>query len=248
MNWWKPLGSKSGAPDSFVRSDRSQNPRRYPRVYLLGDEKSEALAQLFGAEAQLSDGHKTKVYDLSHSGIAFQKDGIDARIGDVISFRLSLANAGDFQMKGRVARVNDRVVAVDFEPLGAPERLALAKFLAAKTIGLSLRPVDRKFFKNLEEGFTHWLQGPDETNVFVRYDNLTLKAAQVTMGDDVLEWREGNHGKGEVRTATITDQGVTEHRGNRTVLMRILDMLSQAREGREAIDPLVKALMGAAAT
>jgi hypothetical protein len=104
----------------------------------------------------------------------------------------------------------------------------------------------KPFYKELEEGFTHWLQGPDETNVFVRYDNLTLKAAQITMGDDVLEWREGNSGKGEFRTATISDHGVTEHRGDRSVLLRMLDMLSQAREGRDAIDPLVNALSGVA--
>jgi hypothetical protein len=136
MNWWKPLSSK-GTQDVAVaaRSDGSQNPRRYPRVYLLGEGKPAVLTHLLGAEAQLADGRKTKVYDLSHSGIAFQhEEGFAPRMGERLSFRLALAKGGEFEMHGRVARVNDRIVALDFEPLGAKERLALAKFLEAKTI------------------------------------------------------------------------------------------------------------------
>lgn len=245
MNWWKPFKAqpKSESEKSSITSvfGREVNPRRYPRIYLLSE--NQPLAQLFGAEALWKDGRVSKVYDLSQSGTAFLKDDVPPlAVGDRGEFRLSLSGVGSFDVKGDVARVSERVVAFDFEELGADVHLGLAKYLESKMIGLSLRPVDPKFYVSLEQGFTHWFQGPNETNVFLRIDDLSLVAAQVTMGDDVLEWRENALG-GEFRTSSVSHANVETK--DSQVLSRVLEMLSQVRESKATLDPLVRALLGA---
>jgi len=202
-------------------------------------------------------------------------------VGTVVKFQLQLMGQPLIGIEGRIVRATGRILALDFEPLSTDARVALEKFLQAKLIGLHLRSIDPVFFSggassngngtsenrtsdsigiSDEKRYTHWFQGPNNTNVLLWYDNLSLRRALVESGGDWLNWVAGPGGGTVVegyasrkRAANPADSDASDSnekgayarplQRDVSISLRAIDILSQASDPTKALTPLLQALL-----
>lgn len=231
--------------------------RKFPRIYL--QSSARAAAPILGASAHWPGGQKLEVFDLSYIGVAVLKQaGMEAKIGEKRTVQIELSGEdAPIDFPGEVARITDRVVALRFDTLPTQALRALDRFLHAKLLGLHMRPIDRKFFSQTAT-FTHWFHGPNNTDVFLWFEELALKKAVVEIGGDFLKWKGGTFFTGVARQVLdregddylkpLLDGDFDAESGAGQVgltpmMSRTLDLLSQIDDPAKVLQPLVNALL-----
>lgn len=204
--------------------------RRFPRVYLHPSAHSPVMASW-------DEGKFLPVYDVSHTGLAVMlpRGAVPAQGEDVL-LRLRIPREPEIVISATVARVSDIIVGFEFAEVDTEARVALERFLSAKVRGLHLRRIDPSVFVKEEGGerFTHWFQGPADTNVVLWYESLRLTRAKVEIGEESLEWEIGPEGERleVLRAVSRSAPFVT----------RVLDMLSQVHDEEKVLLPLFEVL------
>lgn len=229
----------------------NSEPRRYKRATLLVGSTSSLHTQLASATASYR-GRSFPVLDLSHTGLALQRDEIpDHELPDItktesMSIALGLLNPVAVQVV--LVRHSERVLAFEFSNVSTEGRLAIDRFLDPKMIGLNMRPVDRAFFSP-GETFSLWYCGPRDTNFFLWMSGGKVDRSIIQMGEDQFAIAPSN--VSGVRFVRQTSDGVSQKDDASTLRKSVLfalDVALQVRDGGDAIAGLVKLLTEAADT
>lgn len=231
--------------------------RRFPRIYL--QNPARPLAPILGAQMVWPGGHKLEVFDLSYIGIAaVRKTGVDVKVGEKLTVQVELSGeAKPISFQVEVARVTEGILALRFDTLQTEARRALDRFLHAKLLGLHMRPIDRSYFSQTAN-FTHWFHGPNNTDVFLWYENQTLVKALVEIGGDFLKWKNGSFFAGLAKQSAEHEdddylkpllegafdaETAVDDKGLTPMMSRVLDLLSQIDDPNKVVQPLIDAIL-----
>jgi hypothetical protein len=250
-------GKSKAGDDGPTSSEASKalaynsEPRRYKRATLLVGSISNLHTQLASATAHYR-GRSFPVLDLSHTGLALQREEIanhelpDVTQTEPMSVALGLLEPVAVQVA--LVRQSERVLAFEFSNMSTEGRLAIDKFLDPKMIGLNMRPVDRAFFSP-GETFSLWYCGPRDTNFFLWMSGGKVDRSIIQMGEDQFALAPSN--LSGVRFVRQTSDGARKDEDAATLRVSVLfalDVALQVRDGGDAIAGLVKLLTEAADT
>ncbi len=231
------------------------DPRRFKRVNLvvdvaerLGPQSAQVLTQIAGATAKvLRENLDAPVVDLSHNGLALRQYTESSPsalrpwvIGQSYDLEVSLGQSPSFQVRGRLARFNEMIVAFEFEQLEVDGHVNVDRFLDAKLVGLNMRAVDRAFF-HAGQDFDFWYSGPRDTNFILWFKNSQLSLAQVQVGEKVF-WLKSQAGDLATWEPDPEANSKLEPSDPRKLASFALDAALQIRGGGEPVAALVKHL------
>lgn len=229
----------------------SADPRRYKRASLLVGSSTDLHSQLASATAQYR-GRDFPVLDLSHTGLALQREDIgDDELPDVTKtepMTIALGLLAPISVQVGLVRHSERVLAFEFSNMSTEGRLAIDKFLDPKMIGLNMRQVDRAFFSP-GETFSLWYCGPRDSNFFLWMNSGKVDRSIIQMGEDQFALAPSN--VSGVRFVRQTADGANlkeDAVALRASILFALDIALQVRDGGDAIAGLVKLLTEAAGT
>lgn len=227
--------------------------RRFPRIFL--QKSNRPLSLILGAKCVWPTGDRLDVHDLSYVGAAFVRtQRTEPRVGEKLDLVMELVGLPPFEIPVEVARLTDKLIAVAFGPLTTEARQTLESFLHEKMIGVQVRGIDPKYFAK-PGNFTHWFHGPNNTNIFLWYEEMKLKQATVEFGPDLLNFKGGVFTEADAEQYVDFEQDdyvkpvlersqIKQTPAGFTALMgRILNMLSQVDDPERVLEPLLQAIL-----
>jgi hypothetical protein len=135
---------------------------------------------------------KTLVFDMSYTGAAI-KQPQERKIlnpDEAIVLRIK-TEVDEAQIQAKVIRVNQDIVALEFEKIGVPARIIIDRVVTDRIVGINMTFVEPKHY-NSKADFTHWFHGPKETNLYLWWAQERLFKAQMDM-ENCLLFLELNH-------------------------------------------------------
>lgn len=163
-----------------------QQNRKYPRVFFKGIQETD---KIIGIEAELENGMRLRVLDISYVGAAIlksSKDALNFEKGKKINVKFYIEDQKKPQeVMAEVIREDQKMIAVHFPDMSAETRLCLQKFLKEKLIGLNMHLVNPDFYIK-EQKFDYWFHGPNETNVFIWKNTDGIEKATIEINYQVL--------------------------------------------------------------
>ena len=216
------------------RSDGGESRRAFPRVFL--QPGGQPLSKLLGSKVIWQNGDEGEINDLSYSGLAVLREaGANFQPGQHLTFQLAFPGQSNVDVEGEVIRQTEKVVAIKLNALSTEARLAIDKYLHEKLVGIHVRRIDPKFFAR-PGSHTHWFHGPNNTNIFLWYDQMNLKKAVVESGNRFLEWEDGKFREGNSKElldgerdqytpAYLENQPLADAMGFTPFMNRVLDLM-----------------------
>ncbi len=140
------------------KSDSMKDRRKYPRV-LVEPSSKNLMVEVVGYG-------NTLVFDMSYTGAAFAqpKEKKVQNVDEAIELHLK-TEIDQSRVRGKVIRVNDEVIAVEFDQIDVPSRIIIDRVVTDRIVGLNMSLIDPKHYSPHAD-FTFWFHGPRETNLY----------------------------------------------------------------------------------
>lgn len=163
----------------------AEDRRRYPRVFL--DKSLGDFIEIMGVKVHWPNGDVGGALDVSYIGAALTKPaGLPIRFtqGEELPLYFQFSENKVF-LKSYFVREIPQAIGVYFSNLSPQANLAIEKFLKHKLIGTNTRLIPKNFYSR-EQTFSHWYHGPNDTNIFIWYENGKIEKATVELATQVL--------------------------------------------------------------
>ena len=152
--------------------------RRHPRVSV---DKSSP-----GIKATIKDWGESTIFDVSFGGAALSQpqdkkvDSSDSPLCLILETAEKKA-----EIKAKVIRVNDRVVALEFDQQDAKARQLIDELVSDRIVGMNMNLIDSKHY-SVKADFGFWFHGPKDTNLYLWTRGEQLEKAHLEMGTSLL--------------------------------------------------------------
>lgn len=188
--------------------------RKYQRV--LVEPSSKILT------VDVENHGPTLVFDMSYEGAAFAQPK-KKKINDVDEMvTLNLVTEIDkAQIVARTVRVNDEVVAVQFQNINVPARIIIDRVVTDRIVGLNMALIDPKHYSSKAD-FSFWFHGPKETNLYLWTEQGKLTQAHMEMANGMLIFEDD--------MITIENKALTEGvapLNNQQIVLKVLSIVQQ---------------------
>jgi len=157
----------------MTKSESMKDRRKYPRVLVEPSSKNLQVEVIgFGT---------TLVFDMSYTGAAFAqpKEKKIQNVDQVIELKLK-TEVDQSVLKSKVIRVNEEVVAVEFDQIDVSSRIIIDRVVTDRIIGINMLLIDPKHYSP-QADFSFWFHGPRETNLYLWTSGDDLIKAQMDM-------------------------------------------------------------------
>jgi hypothetical protein len=164
------------------RQDSVKDRRKYQRV--LVEPSSKILS------VTLVGYGKTLVFDMSYEGAALaqprEKKVSDVEKDLVLHLQTEIDEA---TINAKSVRVNQEVVAVQFDEISVPARVIIDRVVTDRIVGLNTMLIDPKHYSGKSD-FSFWFHGPKDTNLYLWVDAERLVKAQMEMANAAMVFED----------------------------------------------------------
>jgi len=218
--------------------------RRFERVALNLDWGK--AKPILGAKIMWPNGESGEVLDMSYQGLAGMRPALyEIKVSQKVQVHMDLPGEQSANLVGRVVWFNDTMVGLEFSPLDLDTRALIDEFLEDRLVGLHLRSIDRRYFKE-GESFSHWYHGPKETNIYLWISvKGDLERAIIEMEGQSLVYENGELLGAGLNVSSVDSDLKVEMPNSSPMVKRAREVLSQLKEQQKPLRHLLEVLGGA---
>ncbi len=164
------------------KNDSVKDRRKYQRV--LVEPSSKVLS------VNLVGFGKTLVFDMSYEGAAFAQPK-EKKVNEVdqpVVLHLQ-TDIDEATIDATSVRVNDEVVAVEFQNISVEARIIIDRVVTDRIVGLNMALIDPKHYSGKAD-FSFWFHGPKDTNLYLWMLGDNLVKAQMELADATMAFED----------------------------------------------------------